>query len=174
MIQAPSGALIGLPEGISLRPVETSDLALLERIYASTRMQELAQTDWNEEQKAQFLRFQFQAQHRHYLTHYVDAQFFVILRLGVAAGRLYLHWRQRELRIVDVALLPEHRGQGAGAALLLALLALAAGESCEVSIHVERMNPAMTLYLRLGFRKCGEHGIYDRMHWRPEASTPFA
>ena len=35
-----------------------------------------------------------------------------------------------------------------------------------VSIHVERMNPAMRLYLRLGFAKVDEHGVYDLMEWR--------
>src|SRR5690606_24579729 len=94
----------------------------LERVYASTRSAELAQTDWNEEQKTAFLRFQFHAQHQHYATHYHDAQFFVIERAEVPVGRLYLHWRSDELRIVDIALLPEARGQGLGSALLDALM----------------------------------------------------
>ena len=46
-------------------------------------------------------------------------------------------------------------------------MATAAGKP--LTIHVERNNPAMSLYLRLGFAKVDEHGIYDLMEWRPEA-----
>lgn len=164
----PSGASLPLPPGLRLRAVADADLPLLERIYASTRTGELAQTGWDDAQKAAFLRFQFQAQHQHYATHYADAEFFVIERDGVPAGRLYLHWRAGELRIVDIALLPGHRGAGAGGALLRALLDAAGTRGLSVSIHVEQMNRAMALYRRLGFRKTGEHGIYHLMEWRTD------
>ena len=157
------GTVLRLPPDLRLRPTTEADLPLLERIYASTRIEELAQTDWSDAQKADFLRFQFHAQHQHYTTHYTDAQFFVIQRDGVPAGRLYLHWRRDELRIVDIALLPEHRGHGTGGALLRALLEAADGHGMSTSIHVEQMNRAMSLYRRLGFRKIGEHGIYHLM-----------
>lgn len=159
---------LSLPPGIALRPIVDADLPLLERIYGSTRVEELAQTDWDVAQKAAFIAFQFQAQHQHYATHYRDAQFQMIERDGVAVGRLYLHWRERELRIVDIALLPHARGQGLGGALLGALMAAAADVGKSVSIHVEQMNPAMSLYQRLGFRRIGEHGVYHLMEWSPD------
>lgn len=158
-----SGTHLSLPPGLHLRAVVDADLPLLERIYASTRTEELAQTGWDDAQKNAFLAFQFQAQHRHYTTHYADAQFLVIERDGVPAGRLYLHWRAGELRIVDIALLPEQRGHGTGEALLRAVIDAATACDAQVSIHVERMNRARTLYHRLGFRKVGEYGIHDLM-----------
>lgn len=161
---------LALPAGVALRPIGEADLLFLERVYASTRAGELAQTDWDEPRKAAFLSFQFQAQHQHYTTHYRDAAFLVIERDGAAVGRLYLHWRRDELRIVDIALLPEARGHGLGKALLEMLQATASGQGKGVSIHVERMNPAMRLYTRLGFHKAGEHGIYDLMEWRADAA----
>lgn len=164
------GTALRLPPDLHLRTITEADLPLLERIYASTRIEELAQTDWSDAQKTDFLRFQFRAQHQHYTTHYTDAQFFVIQRDGVPAGRLYLHWRPSELRIVDIALLPEHRGHGTGGALLRALLEAADGHGMSTSIHVEQMNRAMSLYRRLGFRKIGEHGIYHLMEWRAHGS----
>jgi ribosomal protein S18 acetylase RimI-like enzyme len=159
---------LSLPPDVGLRPIVDADLPLLERIYGSTRVEELAQTDWDEAGKAAFIAFQFQAQHLHYTTHYHDAQFFVIERDGEAVGRLYLHWRERELRIVDIALLPDARGHGLGGALLKALMDAAAAAGKTVSIHVEQMNPAMRLYQRLGFRRIGEHGIYHLMEWAPD------
>lgn len=161
-------AVLCLPDGVRLRPMVDADLPFLEAVYASTRTEELMQTDWSDERKAAFLAFQFRAQHQHYATHYHDAEFLVIERDGEAVGRLYLHWRPDALRIVDIALLPQARGCGLGRALLEALLARAADESRTVSIHVEQMNPAMRLYRRLGFEKIGEHGIYHLMEWRPD------
>lgn len=163
--QARVHRVLALPDEVCLRPARDEDLPFLQRVYAGTRIEELAQTDWSEQQKADFIAFQFRAQHQHYHAHYHDADFLVIQRDGVDVGRLYLHWRADELRIVDIALLPEARGSGLGAALLRALMAQAAMESQSVSIHVEQMNPAMRLYLRLGFRKVGEHGIHHLMHW---------
>lgn len=158
-----------LPPGITLRPITEADLPFLEQVYGSTRTEELARTDWDDAQKAAFIGFQFRAQHQHYQAHYGGAEYYVIEHHGRAAGRLYLHWRAAELRIVDIALLPQARGLGTGGALLAALMRAAAAAGKAVSIHVERMNPAMRLYRRLGFRKAGEHGIYDLMEWRSDA-----
>jgi ribosomal protein S18 acetylase RimI-like enzyme len=154
-----------LPEGTRLRPVAEADMPFLAAVYASTRTAELAQTDWSEAQKAAFLDFQFRAQHQHYTAHYQDAEFLVIERMGHPVGRLTLHWRSDDLRIVDIALLPAARGQGTGSALVRSLLDEAAANGCSVSIHVEQMNPAMHLYRRLGFRRIGEHGIYHLLAW---------
>jgi hypothetical protein len=41
--------------------------------------------------------------------------------------------------------------------------AAAAGEA--VSIHVEKYNPAMRLYNRLGFAVDEDKGVYDLMRW---------
>ena len=70
---------------------------------------------------------------------------------GEPAGRLYVHRGESEIRIVDIALLPEHRGDGVGSALLRDLLAEADADGKRVTIHVERLNPALRLYERLGF-----------------------
>lgn len=163
---SPARALLALPQGVRLRPITDADLPFLERVYASTRTEELAQTGWSDTQKQAFLSFQFRAQHHHYTTQYDDPELLVIERDDRAVGRLYLHWRRAELRIIDIALLPEARAQGLGSALLNTLMAAASAEGKAVSIHVEQMNPAMRLYLRLGFRKAGEHGVYELMEWR--------
>ena len=87
---------------------------------------------------------------------------------GKPIGRLYLARWRTEHRIVD----PAHRGTGLGTALLHDLLdAAAAGKA--VSIHVEKFNPAMSLYPRLGFVAAGEEGAYDLMRGgKPRADRP--
>jgi ribosomal protein S18 acetylase RimI-like enzyme len=159
------------PPGIHLRAITPEDAELLARIYASTRTEELSVLPWTQAQKDAFLRSQFEAQHAHYQQHYVGADFLVVMRGELPLGRLYLFRSARELRIVDIALLPEHRGTGLGRALLEELLRVAEVEGRKVSIHVERMNRALGLYQRLGFRTVrDEGGVYLLLEWAPPLS----
>jgi len=70
---------------------------------------------------------------------------------------------------MDIAFLPEFRGRGLGTRLLRALFAEADASRREVSIHVERLNPALELYRRLGFELREDKGVY-LMLARPPAS----
>jgi ribosomal protein S18 acetylase RimI-like enzyme len=153
--------------GITCRAAGEADLPLLAETYFSTRREEVAQTGWPAEQQQLFLAHQFDAQHRHYQANYPTAEWLVIEKAGEAIGRLYLDDWESELRLIDIALLPAARGAGIGGALLEDLIEAAAGRGKTLSIHVERNNPAMRLYRRLGFAKAGEHGIYDLMERMP-------
>lgn len=148
---------------VSLRPIRDDDLDFLCRVYASTRMEELAPVPWTPEQKEAFLRFQFDAQHRYYQTHYAGSSFDVVLVDGEPAGRLYVARWEKEIRIVDIAILPEHRGSGIGTHLLEAVLAEGDEAGKAVSIHVEATNPARRLYERLGFSPVEDRGVYVLM-----------
>src|ERR1700683_1118885 len=110
---------------VSLRRIEPADEELLYRIYASTRTSELAAVPWSDEQKEAFLRMQFRAQSGDYAPNYPAAEFRLILVAGEPAGRLYLDRGGDAFHIIDIALLPEHRGGGIGGALLGDLLAQA-------------------------------------------------
>ena len=151
--------------GISLRPAGADDRDFLLRVYASTREEELRLLAWSADQKEAFVRMQFEAQDAYYREHYHPATFDVVEVDGERVGRLYVARWGDELRIVDVALLPEHRGRGIGTSLLRALLREAEGK--RVSIHVERHNPAKRLYERLGFTESADHGVYVLMEARP-------
>lgn len=151
--------------GLSYRSAADSDRALLARIYASTRADEVAGTGWPAEQQRQFLQMQFDAQDAHYRQHYPDALWLVIQKGIVPAGRLYIEDWDRELRIIDIALLPEFRGRGWGEAVLRDLMETTGATKRAVSIHVEKTNPAMRLYTRLGFRTVEDKGVHDLMEW---------
>lgn len=161
-----------LPPGVRLRPETEADGPFLARLYASTRAEEMRRVPWSDEEKAQFLDWQFQAQHRHYREHYPDCSFQVIERQGEEGeaepiGRLYLDEWDDELRLVDVALLPEARGFGIGTALLRGIQTRGRAVGKAVSIHVEHNNPALSLYRRLGFRHVDSNGVYHLMRWDP-------
>jgi ribosomal protein S18 acetylase RimI-like enzyme len=148
---------------IVLRPVTPADDAFLLRVYAGTRAEELAAVPWSDEQKAAFVAHQFAAQSAHYAQHYTGMSADVVLLDGTPAGRLLVARWEREIRIVDIALLPEFRGTGAGGELLAGLIAEAREAGKVLSIHVERQNRAMRLYERLGFRPVAEEGVYLRL-----------
>jgi ribosomal protein S18 acetylase RimI-like enzyme len=157
---------------ISLRPVGPGEEAFLYRVYASTRVEELALTSWDEPQKEAFLRMQFNAQHKYYQEQFPDASYLIILRDGVPAGRLYLGRWESEIRIIDITLVPEHRNAGIGTFLLGELFAEGDQAGKPVSIHVERFNPALRLYERLGFTQVADQGVYYLMERRPRAAVP--
>ncbi len=144
----------------TLRAIRAEDREFLFRVYASTRADELALTDWDETQKQTFLAQQFKAQHHHYQTYYQGARFDLIVLDGEPVGRLYVARWKEEIRIMDIALLPAFRNQGVGGGLLRDLLAEATTTNRRLTIHVERYNPALRLYQRLGFAPVGETGVY--------------
>ena len=158
---------------ITLRPIREEDKEFLLRLYGTTRADEMAMVvDWTDEQKNFFVRMQFEAQHAHYLQHYGDAQFDLVLVDGIPAGRLYVHRRPTEIRLVDISFIPEYRNQGIGTALLKQLFSESEASGKPVTIHVEKYNPAMRLYQRLGFRSIEDRGPYDLLEWRPASAPP--
>jgi GNAT superfamily N-acetyltransferase len=154
---------------IVLRPTEPADTPVLIEIYGSTREAELALTDWDDAQKRAFVEMQFRAQDTHYRANYANAVYDVILVDGQPAGRLYVARWPHEIRIIDIALLGPFRGRGIGSHLLRALQAEARATSTPLGIHVERFNPALALYARLGFRLAEDKGVYLYLGWTPAA-----
>jgi ribosomal protein S18 acetylase RimI-like enzyme len=152
---------------VTLRPLDDADGPFALSVYASTREEELAPIPWDDEQKAAFVAMQFAAQSAHYAQHYDGMTSDVVLVDGEPAGRLLVARWAREIRIVDITLLPAFRGRGAGSELLAELIDEATEMDKRLSIHVERENRALALYERLGFEPVGETGVYLRMEWDP-------
>lgn len=147
---------------VELRCVDrAADAELLLAVYASTRAEELAVVPWTDAEKDAFLRMQFDAQDRSWREQRPGAAFGVILVDGVPAGRLYVDRPADEIRIVDIALLPGHRGLGVGTLLITRVLDEGRASGRPVTIHVERGNRARGLYERLGFRQIDTTGVYD-------------
>jgi len=165
-----AAARLGEDAAITLRPIRSDDELFLYEVYASTRQEELAVVPWNDEQKAAFLQMQFAAQYAHYQEHFAGAAFDIVLADGRPAGRLYVARWPGEIRIIDVAILPAFRNRQIGTRLITRLQEEAAAARKPVRIHVERLNPALRLYERLGFRTVEDKGVYLFLEWRAEKS----
>jgi ribosomal protein S18 acetylase RimI-like enzyme len=155
---------------VGLRPAADADRQFLVELYASTREDELAQVEWDDDLKRAFVEQQFAAQDHHYRENYPGATLDVIEVDGVPAGRLYVYRGRSDIRIMDIALAPAFRGRGIGTSLLHSLMDEAREGGKKLSIHVEANNPARTLYDRLGFEPVGEHGVYLLLEWSPPPS----
>lgn len=149
-----------MPDDVTFRPIADADAPFLYEVYASTRQEELAPLDWTDAQKHEFLRMQFNAQHQYYQQHFGSASFDILLWKGEQIGRLYVQRLADEIHVIDIALLPAYRRLGIGGTLLRELIAEAGASSVPVRIHVEKQNPALRLYERLGFQLLEERGVY--------------
>lgn len=158
---------------IRIRPLLPTDEAFSCQVYASTRAEEMQLVDWSPEQKEAFLRMQFDAQTKHYRIHYPKAEYQIIQRCGVPIGRLIVDRSEKSILLIDIALLPEHRGTGLGTLILKDLMQAASLADVPLVLRVEFFNPAIHLYTRLGFVKTREvNSVYQEMVWTPEESHP--
>jgi len=153
---------------ITFRPVTAEDGEFLYNLYASTRAEEMALTGWNENEIEGFLRMQFQLQHVQYMENYKNGGTFeIILVDNTPAGRLYVQRKPDDIRVIDIALLPEFRRKGTGSKIMEELIAEADRENLPLSLHVEQNNPALGLYENLGFQRKDLVGIYYFMERPP-------
>jgi len=154
---------------IRLRPATPDDVPFFRHLYGTTREDEMRLVPWTDAEKAAFLDQQFLAQKTHYERSYTDCHFLTIELNGERIGRLYVdRGVPDEIEIVDIALLPEHRGRGIGRMLLEEILAEGRATGRSVNIYVEHFNPARGLYDRLGFRHVDTNGVYHLLEWRAE------
>lgn len=145
---------------ISLRPVTADDMEFLFRLYASTREQERRMFGMNDRLWDRFLRMQFNLQHTEYMRGYDHPSFDIILKNGVPIGKFYVDRGAGEFRLIDIALLPEFRRQGIAGNLIRDVLAESEEHGVPVGLHVEKLNPAMGLYHRLGFLVEEDRGVF--------------
>jgi GNAT superfamily N-acetyltransferase len=150
----------------TFRPATADDESLLLAVYGSTRMEELALTNWDPAQRDAFVKMQYSAQQSHYREHYPEGEHLIILVNDVAVGRLYIAEIADQIRILDITVLPQHRRLGIGTPIIKELMTEAAAIGKPLRIYVESFNPSLRLFERLGFVKSGESGYSYLMEWR--------
>jgi ribosomal protein S18 acetylase RimI-like enzyme len=76
----------------------------------------------------------------------------IITRDGQDIGMLYAEEREAEVFVAHIEISPEYQGRGIGSSILRGIVAEAALRQKTVSLRVLRVNPARSLYERLGFK----------------------
>ena len=150
---------------ISLRTATPEDETFLLDVYASTRLDELEGTGWDDNQKLAFIKMQFLVRERTYPQ--VDSK--IIVLNGHPVGRLMVDRNEDAILLRDIALLAPYRNAGVGSRLVQELLQEADAAGKPVHLHVLAMSPAVRLYERLGFRSSGDEAgaAYLEMKWVP-------
>jgi GNAT superfamily N-acetyltransferase len=162
--------MFSLPNGgeLTLRPVTKEDEPFLVDLYASTRDAELSQAEWPAGQREIFVRWQFDMQRREYDARFPDARYQLIIIDGEPAGRIWVGEDKEQIRLLDIALLPQFQKRGAGTVLLGELMkeAARAGKFLRHMVFVLN-NDAHRFYERLGFLIIEDLGAYKHMEYRP-------
>jgi len=163
--------MTNLTEAITLRAATPDDSAFLLKLFASTRIDEFKFLDGDQSQLEALIRMQFTLQSQQYHSGYSNAEDNIILRAGAPVGRIFVDESDREITLIDVALLPEDQNSGIGTYLIERLMQRA-GIGKVVRLHVLKTNRAQRLYERLGFRKVDEDGMYFEMLASPGGCEP--
>lgn len=173
MASAPTGLIDG--HVLVVRPATAADADALFRIYASSRQDDMRLlTGWADHQKQAFLREQFRRQQQYYDTHFPGANYDVVECGGEVIGRWYVARLEREIRVIDITVVPGYQQRGVGRLLMEGLLREAAGAGTCVRLHVDDGNPARRFYDRLGFVAVGKGSTNTLMEWSPAGAGPAA
>ena len=170
MTDKSNGNLRRVARAITLRPVTPLDEDILLKIYASTRAEEMKQAvGWSDEQKEMFLRWQLDMQRQDYEARFPDADYQLILFEQRPAGRLWVARTPEQIRLLDIAILPEFQNRKIGTVLLRQLIAESEETGTPLRHMIFKLNTeARRFYERLGFRLIEDDRMYLLMERHPE------
>ena len=156
---------------LGMRPATDDDQAFIEQLYASTR-DDLRLFSGNPALVANLIAMQQNLQAAGYRSQFPHALHAILEHRGAPVGRIIVDFAAAEVRLVDIAFLPEARGQGFGRAILHALQQSAHARHLPLALRVHSGNvQARGLYLALGFQVCANDGLAEQMIWRNDAET---
>ena len=169
------------PLDLRLRPAAARDEAFLKSVHDAGRAWEFAALKGQVDDAVieSIYKQQYSAQHDVYFNAFTLAQYAVIEWCGQPIGRLYADFRDHEIRLLDINILPPYRGKKIGEILIRSLCSQAAAQRMPVTLQVHPMSPARQLYKRLGFKELGVRadnspgaGTFIEMDWRDLMTTP--
>lgn len=155
-----------LPFNLTLRLATTNDRPFLLQLFASSRPL-FSQMGLPEHAVAQLAEQQFQLQQASYRQQAANAEVFIVLLHNTPAGQITVHHSNQDIRLMDLAIVKQHQGQGYGTALIKALQILASQQQLPLKLSVDSANQrALALYLELGFAITQQQEFYYSMCWQ--------
>jgi ribosomal protein S18 acetylase RimI-like enzyme len=156
---------------IRQRPVSAEDETMLLELFAADKRAEFAAFGLPAEQAESLVVLQYRGRAFTYSQRYPEAEDSILLDVdGMPAGRLLVNRAQDCWRIVDIAVLPSHRGKGLATAAIRDCQARGAGCGASLELSVAPANPARMLYERLGFRATSATALAIEMEWKANDS----
>jgi ribosomal protein S18 acetylase RimI-like enzyme len=153
---------------LATRPPAPEDESFLFKLYASTRAREWALLDRPEAEKEELMEMQFRLQAASYTSGFPNSEHSIVLVDDAPAGRIWIDEGPREIKILDISVLPEFQGRGIGTQLLQDCQERARTRAKPLRHSVLRWNSgAISLYFRLGFVPCGHDEFFLQLEWLP-------
>jgi ribosomal protein S18 acetylase RimI-like enzyme len=165
------------PVRFALRPEVEADAAFRLALFRASRGPGWDQVPLPADMLTKIMEQQFHAQVQGYRAAYPQARLEIITIDAAPVGRLATDRGADALHLVDIAVIPERRGQGIGGAILRTLKDEAAIAGTPVVLQVARDNlAAQQLYHRQGFVLTAANDTHLTLRWpaplpRPAGTT---
>ena len=155
---------------VTLRAEKDADRDFRYRLFCTSRQPEFALL-LPPPMLEQVMRHQFQTQTVSYLTEFPRARFDIIELGGRPIGRIVVDRPGDVVYIIDQAIVPELRNKGLGTAIMRTHMEEARAAGLPVRLMAAQGDPAMRLYVRLGFTATDSATpMYTTLEWRPAAA----
>lgn len=158
-------------QDILLEKRTENDSEFFMKLFAEIKNSELQLDTWPEPIRTQMINMQFNAYESYMNVEFPDNKDYLILYQSAKAGRLQLNTDEMGIRIINISLSPPFRNKGIGAKIINNLILEANQKNKPVFLDVDKINPALNLYSRLGFKIVLENEIRFSMAYTPEKST---
>jgi GNAT superfamily N-acetyltransferase len=147
-----------------VRVATAEDASFLRDIFFEVRSPEFEAAGLSGPVLEQLLSQQYRAMRTHYDREYADAVYEIFELDGERIG--YQATIELDtLHLIDISIVGSARSQGIGTRRMEALQARAMELGIPMTLTVEKFNPAMRLYERLGFKPYMDSDVYLRMKW---------
>jgi GNAT superfamily N-acetyltransferase len=155
-----------LAPAVTLRYTTPDDRGFLARLFTACRSDEFVPL--GEPFVSHVLQTQFEAQQAGYAGRFGSSGDHIITSDEDPIGRIWVHCDGSKWELVDIAVLPEHRGHGVGTVLLRDLIQQADWNGATIHLDVRCDNAgAQRLYFGLGFSLVSTDELDLRLSLRP-------
>ncbi|WP_299021149.1 GNAT family N-acetyltransferase [uncultured Photobacterium sp.] len=155
-------------ENLKLRRETCDDAEFLRLLYRVSRDYELSQIDAPEFLLVPFFEQQYALQQVHYEKCYPRVRKAIIEYEGTRIGKVYtdkVNENGGSLRVIDITIDRPWRGKGIGKHIIKVIQEEARDAFLPLTLHVHKLNPAVELYKKLGFRVDEHREQHVLMKW---------
>jgi ribosomal protein S18 acetylase RimI-like enzyme len=150
----------------SLRPSTPADADFLRNLFTVDKAAEFAAQGLPETVYQPLIDMQYRGRTATFSAQHPRAATWIIESEGIAAGQYTLEETPQGSRLIDLAILPEYRNHGLATGVLQQLMREAA--TAGLALRVNKGNPAVRLYTRLGFQVANEDEVSCEMVWQQD------
>ncbi len=157
---------------LKLRPVDADDEPFLRELRAQVDVERLGLQYWSPQDiplAKKIVDLQFKAHAAHYRTvkNNWDTKDCVIELNGRPVGRFIVTQDSKVVHLADIAVHAAFRGMGLAHAVIETTKAECEQSKRTLRLHVDPLNPALQLYVGLGFKVVEEKPGSYLMEWVP-------